>query len=417
MEIQVITYDKSKYKSMIGEILNVNNFNEAMSFDNYKYNIIDLTNSELWKFHDIGCSNFTNINLINHLKNMIKSTANIVLIILPNNINVKCDYKWINGVSDFQSSRKLKDILPKFRDVLVENINEELINIKLIFEKNCSKLNNKDNFESDFYFDVLDDTKIYITTENKNKAVILKLGEKGNIYISTLHSLLNDKIINNVIDGVFTSKQIEVPEWVNNVSFYTDEELNQNNLQLESELDEINSKIEKNNEKLNENKEYKKILYTSGDVLVRKVTDILEKILIYDCSDFIDENKEDMRIKFDDITFIFEIKGENDGINKKNISQLMTHVDEYEDSLEKEGEPSEIIKGILIKNEFKNKPINEREPVHVEVIERAVKNNCLIITSKLLLDLFEKYLRQEMTVEQAKEILKNQTGLINLNSL
>lgn len=413
MKIQVITYDKNKYRSFIDKDLNANNFTEAISFDNFDFNIIDLTNDLFWKFKDGSCGHFAYIDMINHLQKMINSTHNNILIILPKNIEVK--YNYLSG--KYNNTTQLKNVIHNFKNVLTKFFSEELVNSNIVFEKNCTKLKNNENFKSDFYFEVLNDIDIIQTTENKNKVVTLRVGFRKNIYITTLYSLVENNIIKNVIDGIFGSAIVDVPEWVKNVNFYTDEELNEKNLQLESEIDIIKCKIEENNEKLNKNKEYKKILYTNADILVKNVTMILEEMLDCDCSDFIDEKKEDLRINLNDTTLIFEIKGENDGVKQSNISQLTTHIELYEEKLEEEGEEKENIKGILIKNEFKNKPVSERDPVHINVIQKAQRSKCLIITSKLLLDLFEKFKMSEITTEQVKEILKNQIGLLDLNNL
>ncbi len=415
MKIQVVTFDKDKYASLIGSEIVCNNLINAESFDNFDYNIIDLTNRLLWLFYDVACENLTNMQMVNHIKKMINSTENNVIIILPGNINIK--YHYNSNTKRYYGDAELKDKIPSLKSVLKKFFIDEFESIKIIYEKNYTKLNNNELSESSFYFELSDKDYIYKTTNNRKKVVTMRLGKNKNIYVTTLNSIIDDNLINNVLEGLLGIVIYEEPEWVKDVNFYTDEELNEKNLQLELKIDEIQQKIEENIIKLNKNKEFKKILYTNADILVEQVTKILEEMLNFDCSDFIDVKKEDMRIKLNDTTFIFEIKGENDGVKQSNISQLTTHIELYEESLEEAGEEKENIKGILIKNEFKNKPVTQREPVHNNVIQKAQRSKCLIITSKLLLDLFEKYLRQDITTDQVKEIFKTQIGLLDLNNL
>ena len=47
---------------------------------------------------------------------------------------------------------------------------------------------------------------------------------------------------------------------------------------------------------------------------------MLDELLDYDSSEFVDEGKEDFFIKKEDVTFIGEIKGVSSSIANKNVS-------------------------------------------------------------------------------------------------
>ena len=166
-------------------------------------------------------------------------------------------------------------------------------------------------------------------------------------------------------------------------------------------------------EQLNKNLEYKSILYTNGDELVKVVLEILDEILEYDSSEFVDEKREDFLIKKEDITFVGEIKGLSSAVKNENVSQLDVHVQSYLDDLQQEG-TEEKVKGLLIINHQRNKPIEERQGVHEHQIKLATRNESLIIETKTLLRLYEKYKLGKITKEECKKLFKNNIGLLEI---
>jgi len=146
-------------------------------------------------------------------------------------------------------------------------------------------------------------------------------------------------------------------------------------------------------------------------VLVSIVYNILEKILNYDMSCFVDEKKEDFRINKEQVTFIGEIKGINSNVKSENVSQLEVHCQSYIDELEEQGK-KENVKGILIINPLRNKPLNERDQVHEKQIQLAQRYDSLIITTDVLLHIFENFLRKNFSTEEVVEIFKNKVGIL-----
>lgn len=158
---------------------------------------------------------------------------------------------------------------------------------------------------------------------------------------------------------------------------------------------------------------YKSILYTNEDELVQVVMSILDELLDYDSSDFVDEKREDFLIKKENITFIGEIKGVSSAIANKNVSQLDVHVQSYLDNLQEEG-IEEKVKGLLIINHQRNKPIEKRQEVHEHQINLAKRNGSLIIETQTLLKIFEKYKLGKITKEECKKLFENNVGLLEI---
>ncbi|UTY39396.1 hypothetical protein NMU03_00760 [Allocoprobacillus halotolerans] len=144
---------------------------------------------------------------------------------------------------------------------------------------------------------------------------------------------------------------------------------------------------------LKRNMRYKSILYTSGDELVDVVFEILEQMLGCDLSGFNDVKKEDFNFEIDDKVFIGEIKGVTSNVKNANVSQLDIHVQNYIDEHEVD---KENIVSLLIIDHQRNKPLSQREEVHNNAIELAIRNKSLIIETITLLRMFEKYLSGEL---------------------
>lgn len=63
-------------------------------------------------------------------------------------------------------------------------------------------------------------------------------------------------------------------------------------------------------------------------------------------------------------------------------------------------------------NYQKNKPIADREPVLEKQVALAVRNGSLIIDTYMLLKLFEKFKRNEISSEDCRNILKSKVGIL-----
>lgn len=97
----------------------------------------------------------------------------------------------------------------------------------------------------------------------------------------------------------------------------------------------------------------------------------------------------------------------------EHISQTEVHYRKYLDELE-EKNAKENVKQLLIMNPFRNKSLEKREPVCSAQIELAIRNKCLIIETKVLLDVFEKFCNSDITSDKCIDVFRKRTGLLNL---
>jgi len=140
----------------------------------------------------------------------------------------------------------------------------------------------------------------------------------------------------------------------------------------------------------------------------------MNEMLGFDLSEFVDIKKADYIYETEKLSFVGEIKGISSNVKKQNITQLETHCDDYiEEHPEKDGK----VVAWLIINHQRTKPLNEREPVHKDVIGRAVRNNALIVETELLLKLFEKYKNGEKTSEDCLSLLSGKTGILTVDDI
>ena len=75
------------------------------------------------------------------------------------------------------------------------------------------------------------------------------------------------------------------------------------------------------------------------------------------------------------------------------------------------------IKGLLIINHQRNKPLQEREAVHERQVSLAERYEVLIIETPVLLKLFEKYRFGELSREKWLETVKGATGLLRMEDM
>lgn len=414
--IQIITYDLNKYKDYPDKLYKISKLGEIQALDDFEICVIDLTSENLWRYND---SQPTNINDRNDLLTLKEAIINCkittVLIILPQNEDFyyNRESKYINGSYQYRLSKYIQ--LKDNKDNLMKIINNNLLNIedaRVTFEKTKTIIEGKE-VEADFNFINCEEKFKTITfSKNSNKVTTI---QKGKIFLTTLNILTSNDVLSLFIKKYCkpNNEKEEMPEWIQNITFYNDEQLeedkNSNNEKIQK-LKEKNIKIE---EQLKKNLEYKSILYTNGDELVKVVLEILDEILEYDSSEFVDEKREDFLIKKGDITFVGEIKGLSSAVKNENVSQLDVHVQSYIDDLQQEG-TEEKVKGLLIINHQRNKPIEERQGVHEHQIKLATRNESLIIETITLLKIYEKYKLGDMTKEECKKIFKDNIGLLEI---
>lgn len=415
--IQIITYDISKYKDYPDKVYKISKLGEIQALDDFEICVIDLTNGYLWNYNgeqpiSVNCYK----DLLTIKEAIINSNSTKIIIVLPQNekISYNQTYEWNGNTKHYYyvSSIQLKDNKGNLMKIINDNL-FRLEKIGVTFEKTKTSIENK-NMDADFNFINYKSEQFEALTfsQSSNKVTTIN---KDKIFITTLKILDDIEKLKLFIKNYCKDEQEkeEIPNWINEIKFFNDEQLNQdkeNNLIQISKLKQANIKIDKELEK---NLEYKSILYTNGDELVEVVMSILDEILDYDSTGFIDKGKEDFLIKKQDITFIGEIKGVSSAIANKNVSQLDVHVQSYLDHLQEQG-TEEKVKGLLIINHQRNKQLDERQNVHEHQISLAKRNGSLIIETQTLLKIYEKYKLNNITKEECKKLFEDNIGLLEI---
>lgn len=401
--IQMLTYS-GKGEGYKGEHIIVNRIHDAQALDDFEINIINLRSEYIWYNKDLNNYSLECIDDLASLSTMIKSCKRTsVIILLPMNINYYYD-EW-NG--KYRKSKELKDMLTNVTFHILSKMHPLFRDLELAYENTRTRLSGRE-IAASFYFRN-ESQKILLYSDKSKKPTAI---EYDQIIVTTLDLKSYADIMDYLLAIGLLDKNEDVPEWMEEIQMFDDvrqfEIIEQNNQVIRQANDAIAVAMES----INKNKRYKSILYTSGGELVDVVFEILTEMLGCDLSGFEDKRKEDFLFDIDDHIFIGEIKGVNHNVKNENISQLEVHYQSYID----DNPDVEVgnISAILIINHQKSKSISNREPVHENQINLAKRNGSLIIETMTLLRLFEKYIGGEMTREQCVDILKSNTGLLQI---
>ncbi len=409
-KIQLVTYFPESLKKY-GQEVEISDFNNLKSLDNYDINIFDLSNEAIWvNESNIADKPQTRIWLssdFESIKTMVDNSKKAyILFCLPPNVKFKCkDYSDI-------SYHELKNNLSIFKKILEQII--PLNDVNIVYENTFTEID-KNLVEASFYF----------TNDNYDKITFSKDSEKvtsiefEKIIISSLQIINAENI--DLLFGYLeliglSNNQTNIPEWVYKYNF-NDDELQNNKIQQAKEQIKIQKEIiEQANQKLQENLYFKSILYTNSDELVGVVFEIIENIFDVSLHDFNDEKKEDFLFKKDGTTYIGEIKGVTSNVKYEHISQLEVHFSKYLDKLQEEGS-EEKIKKILIMNYERNRDVVKRNEINQMQIDLAIKNETLIIDTNTLLKIYEKILNGTFTKEQVTKYLTHNSGMIDIDKI
>lgn len=412
--IQIITYDINKYSEYSDKLYKISKLGEIQALDDFEICIIDLSSKGLWQYKNGNPNNVNSCNDLLTLKEAILNRKKSkILIVLPQNVTFYYSYTYdYNKGYKFDDSIQIKDNKDNVIQIVSKHL-YELGDLKISYERTTTKIDD-DIIDADFNFINVENGKFEPITFSSNSNKITTIQDED-VFITTLDLNKGEEIIKHFIEKYCKDKDKKEsrPEWVYNITFFNDEQLNQdkgNNIKQINELKKVNVKIDRELEK---NLEYKSILYTNGDELVQVVMSILDELLDYDSSEFVDEKREDFLIKKEDITFIGEVKGVSSAIANKNVSQLDVHVQSYLDNLQEDGK-EEKVKGLLIINHQRNKPIEERQEVHEHQANLAKRNGSLIIETQTLLKIFEKYKLGKITKEECKKLFEDNVGLLEI---
>lgn len=409
MNIQIINCSGENEKYSCNKDIIVSMFNAPRSLDEFDLNIIDLSEPQLWKYQGKSFDTIDEINNLHSISVMIKKCKKTnILIIVPRNINVE----WFNNTIRYINAGMLKDFLTTLNTIILNILPNKFRPFLLYFENTRTTINGK-IYQADFCFEVYENAEIITLSNKSEKITTVKCGER--ILVTSLDATSDVKKLQNFLDFLFIKDRLEeIPDWVRQMDFFDDCEQKGLVEKERNEIEKAQKQIERAEMKLKENLRYKSILYSNGDDLVRVVFEILENILDCDLSKFEDIKKEDFLIKKDNYTFIGEIKGVTSNVKNEHISQVDVHYQKYMDKLNEE-KIQERVKEILIISAFRNKNLNEREPINAQQIQLAKRNGCLIIETITLLKLFECFKQGKCTSEKCGDVFFENEGLLKID--
>lgn len=406
MKIQFLSLKLSDYKSMKCSLLS-----NPDTFDSFDINIIDLSTYELWKCKDTSLRKTVFRQDLNNLRNIIRNLKHKnVILLLPQDgdIYYNYGYDYSSKKHTYLESARLKNSLSYLNDNLKE------IGVDFLrgfgFENNKISLDNQDVCSS-FFFN--EDIQIDVL----QKAIDSEKAVTVNYYgiICTFLDLKNEEKLFAFLNDLHLIRDDNIPEWITEYNFFDDNTLKNDIEQQISIINEANKIIKNNSSKLNENNYYKMILYVNDGDLVTRVFKILDEMLGTNLTDnFVDKKQEDFLIKNNGTTFIGEIKGVSTNVRNEHISQVDNHLSIYEDKLQEEGR-TETLKKLLIINHQRNVDIVSREPIHINQINKAKKENTLIIETITLLKLFSKYKNRDIDANYIFKIFEKEAGVLKID--
>lgn len=350
------------------------------AFDSFDINIIDLSYENLWRY--IGQSP-ENINCYRDLCNIHDMIANSnnkkVVIVLPQDIS----FNYYYNLKQYIRSIELRNYLDGLVKILIDDL---MIPFFILgYENNKTIIKNDKELKSAFYFKSFDG-RVITTAKYSNKPTTININD---YYFTTLKIENKNDLLDFLIETKLVSLQENIPNWIEDYSFYNDDELKKVKIEKENELESLQKILKSIEININENLYFKRILIESGDALVEIVFNILNDIFSINLFEYEDKKAADFIFKYNQTTFIGEIKGINTNVKKSNISQLDDHYCNYiEDKTEDE---IKNIKQLLIITHQRLTELNKRQPVADAEITKAKNNNALIIEGETLLKIYEKY--------------------------
>ena len=406
MKIQyVCAYITDFIKKYQDEEIKVSTFSNFEDFDNFDINVISFNNKFTWRNYNNTCTKIEVSDDFEHIKKIISDSTNSkVLFICPQNYTFQYDFSSFDKF--FNKSILLKDNILNIRNIIY---NYEYIP-NFLYAKTKTKILNYD-VSSDFYFSK-NNFKMITKSDTGNKDTTLEITANLFCTLLDLDTFENNTLLKDFIKTyIFKEEKENIPEWVINYNFFNDSKLKEVKILIETEISKKNLELKENTEELEKNNYYKSILFSTGDSLVKVIIKILEEIFEIDLSNFIDIHQEDMLIELDDVAFIIEIKGVSGSVKNQYISQVDLHLQKYKDD-----NPKKKAKSLLIINPERCKRIEERNEIHQNAINLAIRNETLIITTEIFLKLYEQFRLEIINKNGIKKMLEENKGILTLGN-
>lgn len=409
--IQIITKGSSTYKNKFtNKEIVLSSFSEYKSLDLYDINIINLASNSLWYCDSSRAEYLNDKSDLEMIKNSINTCNTKVLIIFPQNHYFH--YGFSNYNNQYHHSVQLKSTKEIVNGFLTKYIYEPLPVFN--YDKGLTKIDDE-TYDSDFYFDTKDGL-IFCEKSKKVNTVALREG----VVITTLNILEQsstkdiEKRVLVLLNKIgFLSQNETVPQWINDVPFHDDPVYEKEIKKCNKEIDKLKSIITQNREKLNENLKYKSILYLSGNALSEQINKML-KIIFELNRDFVDVYEEDFNFKAGGMTFIVETKGLNNEVSGENVSDAYNHLVIYEDKLENDNIVENAKCLFFVANERFKAP-DKRNKIKERQITIAKRNKTLIIETTTFYNLFEAFVKKEISTNDVLKLFKQNTGLLEYN--
>jgi len=382
-KIQYISLKNNHYEG-----ITCTDLSAPKAFDSFDINIIDLSSNYVWRNTGKSPENINCCKDLYNISDMIDNSMNRkVVIILPQNIS----FYYYHYLQDYCKSIELKNYLDGIVKILINDLS--IPYFVLGYENNITLIGNNDKFKSAFYFKEFEGNVITSAIDS-NKATTINYND---YYFTTLAIECRNDLLNFLFNTKLVVLQEEIPNWLNEYSFYNDNELKNIKVKKEKEIVSLKKELESIEKSIIDNLYFKRILIESGDALVEIVFKILNDIFSINLFEFEDKKAADFIFKYNQTTFIGEIKGINTNVKKSNVSQLDDHYCNYiEDKMEDE---IKNIKQLLIITHQRLIELNKRQPVADAEITKAKNNNALIIEGETLLKIYEKYKNGELLVD------------------
>lgn len=399
--IQILNYrgEKSEFN---GKDIVINSFAKPESLDSFDINILDFTDSKMWESDSFDIRTVNNRKDLYNLEEMIsRSQRTKIVKIFPQDSLYRYGKKWNGTGYVFKEKEHLKNMLNHVFAIVFGSESRQ----DVLYYENTKTEVGSHVLPAAFYFDSMNESLLESKDSKKATAIRKKGQVLTTVEISTVEEL---KSFLRVV-GLIEEKE-KIPCWIEEMHMFDDNQQYDIILRNEETIKESRKNIDGAREAISKNNKYKSILYTSGDELVEVVFEILEEILGCDLKEFEDKKKEDFLTSVGEHIFIGEIKGVNHNVKSENVSQLDVH---YQNFLEEHPEiDAKNVHSILIMDHQKNKPIQNREPVHSNQIALAKRNGSLIIDTYTLLRLYEKYVEGKIDNEDCVNLLSSNTGLL-----
>lgn len=408
MRIQLIT-ERDLQSSQFPN-LTINHFLTPQAIDEFDLNVIDLTSESLWMNKHNGTDRVNSTNDFKSIFKMVGSSSLAkVLYVLPPQLQ----YHYYFSYSKYQFSMWIKDCIESVLLPILDTVVFPAASIFNLQFENTRTVINGIEYCADFFFTCSCNGALS-QSDHSAKTTTIKLDEER-IFVTTLQIFESFASMTNFIHNIiYPPERNDFPKWFTSIQFGDDADqyrIIQEQMDL---IDQAEKKKQIAEAKLSENDEYKSILYTNGDELVRVVYKILQQLLSCDLSAFVDEKREDFLIEKEECTFIGEIKGINTNVRYEHVTQCNLHLSQYMDQLEEQGK-QETVKQLLIINPFRKTDPAQRDPVHEKQIQLAIKSDCLIIETATLLKVFETFLAGSVTANQCVSVFMNHSGLLCLD--